>query len=254
MQKILDYLEQLGFSKIEANIYWKLLESGPMTVAKLAQTVKLNRTAMYPYIHSLLKRGIIAEIMQYGRKQLVATDPEQLHYIIERKMDSLKAVEAKFPDVLETINTILPQERKAHTAEIAYYQESSNARKIYEEALSSDEFRAYVKIRKTKGLFPDNANIFNTALKKNKKLRIWEIIYDTTSTTIEAQQVHTINPRYQYKFMPTELKLTSEDILLYANKVAIINYKETIKIIVLQNPDFYNNLKELFDFMWNIIP
>ena len=62
------------------------------------------------------------------------------------------------------------------------------------------------------------------------------------------------NKRYSYKFIPEDLKLSSEDILMYDGKVAIVNYRGKVSSIVLQSADFYNNLKELFDFIWKMIP
>lgn len=60
--------------------------------------------------------------------------------------------------------------------------------------------------------------------------------------------------RYFYKFMPPSAGLTSPGIVIYDNKVAIVNTGEKISAVVLYNRDFYLNSKNLFDFIWNMLP
>ena len=256
MKKIVDYLIQLGFSETEAKIYWYLLETGPMTVAELAQVIKINRTAAYPYINSLLAQGIIAEIIQHSRKQLVAIDPEQLHYILERKLNTIKTLQAKFPNIIETINIVLPQRKKTNESEVMYYKGLHNVKKIYQEALCATELRTYAKVEEkpVEKLFPDNVKLFNDAFKKNKKIKVWEIIYNSTFGEKNAQDIFIKNNRYAYKIMSSNMNLKSEDILIYDGKVAILNYKEKKTGIILTNNDYYDDSKELFDYIWNTLP
>lgn len=53
--------------------------------------------------------------------------------------------------------------------------------------------------------------------------------------------------------MPKDLELSSEDILMYDGKVAIINYTGKITSMVLHSRDYYNNSTELFDYLWKIL-
>ena len=82
---------------------------------------------------------------------------------------------------------------------------------------------------------------------------MWEIIYDSDSTLEPAEEITASTDRYLYMYMPKHLKLSSEDILIYDDRVAIINYRGNNTSIVLHSKDFYNNLKELFDFVWEVL-
>jgi len=87
---------------------------------------------------------------------------------------------------------------------------------------------------------------------------MWEIVYESPYSRRQALKIFSQGNmnRYFYKFMPPDLKwgLTSEDIVIYDGKVAIINYSDKASCIVLQSKEFYNNFKELFDFVWRVIP
>lgn len=253
MDGIVDYLKLLDLSDIEAKLYLTLLQSGPTSVRDLAQTIDIKRTTAYFYIDQLVDKGLIMKLVKGSKKLVAANDPDNLQHLVEKKLTNAEAVQQGFPDILKTINTTLPQMIDAGNAEVRYYKGANGAKKIYEEALKSKELRTYVKVEIANGLFGNNVNIFDKAFIKNSQLKVKEIIYDSPLVTRDVKQILSQNKRYSYKLMPKELNLTSGDTLIYDGKVAIINYKGSMHSIILQNKDYYNNSKELFDFIWKII-
>lgn len=253
MDKLINYLKQLDLSDIEAKLYLTLLKTGPTNVRDLAQKIEIKRTTAYFYIDQLIEKGLIMKLVKGSKKLIAANEPENLSILIEKKIEQAYAVQQGFPDVIKTLTTSLHEYNNATEAEIKYYKGANGVRKIYEEAFRAEELRAYVKVEASDGIFTDNVNFFVEAFKKNKKLILKEIIYDSPSATKDAQKILQKNDRYSYKLMPKELKLTSGDELIYDGKVAIINYKGTMNAIILQNNDYFNNSKELFDFIWNVI-
>mgnify|MGYP001572787927 CR=1 FL=1 len=251
MKHILTYLQQLNFSKTESLLYVLLLQNGPLTVKSLAEKAKRNRTAVYPHINSLIDKSIFIEIIHDSRKKLVACEPERLGSFINNQLNTIQTLKTQFPDMLASLNSLFPEEIKDNKSIIKSYKGIVNARKIYEDSFNANEIRAYAKINQTETLWPDNTKVFNDAFKKNKQLKMWEIIYGESAIEI-SEDIFSNTDRYFYKFMPN-LKLSSEDILMYDGKVAIINFRGGGASIVLQSADFYNNLKELFDFMWDLL-
>jgi hypothetical protein len=57
---------------------------------------------------------------------------------------------------------------------------------------------------------------------------------------------------YVYKFT-SDIRLASPGVLIYNNKVAIISSKGGLNSIVLHNADYYENAKDLFDFIWKVL-
>ncbi len=259
MKDILNYLEQLDLSEIEAKLYLTLLKTGPISVRELAQKAGIHRTYGYVHINSLIDKELIVKLVYRSRKLIAASQPEDtLHHLVKEKVQRSKYIEKKLPDVIKALKDSTSQMKPAEEAEIKYFKGKNAAKRIYEEALKIDELRAYVKITETgntEKLFPDNEKVFNDAFKKNKKLIVKEIVYDSFAGVKDAQAVSK-NNRYFFKLMPGNFKwnITSEDILIYDDKVAIINYKEKISNIILQSIDYYNNSKELFDYIWSTLP
>src|SRR5260370_10737036 len=253
MSSITDYLAQLELSDMEAKCYLKLLETGPITVSELAHAMGIKRTSAYLYIDPLVDKGLATKQVTGTRKQLAPTEPENLEGLIDQKFKTARFLKDKFPEMLKEIKGIYPSFKESDNVEVKYYKGINNARKIYEESFLAGEVRAYSRVDPKERLWPDNAAVFKKAFETNKKLMWWEFIYDSESVLDIPDQVVSSTDRYFYKYMPNYLKLSSEDILIYDGKVAIINYRGGKTSVVLQSPDFYNNLKELFDFIWTVL-
>ncbi len=254
MKKILDYLKQLDFSEIEAKLYLTLLESGQMSVAELAQTAKINRTAAYSYIYSLLEKGVIVEAMIGLRKKLIAIEPERLEYLIDQKYRKVKMLHQEFPTVLKAIKSSFSQsEITPEEPAIKYFNGKSGVRSIYEDSFKAQEICSFVYLAEPQIFFSDNIALFNNAFSKNKDLKIREIVDDSLASRKETQLL-SLNEGYSYKFMSKDLKLRGEDILIYDGKVAILNIRGKMSSVVIQNNDYYFNSKKLFEYIWKTLP
>ncbi len=255
MSKVSDYLEKLALSEIEIKLYLSLLESPPITVRELARKTSMGRTTSYPYIDLLLEKGLIKKIVR-GSHTFVGVNPpeESLRQIIEQKAQTVKSIKDEFPEIIKTLQTSLPQVREVEEDTIKYFKGIQNARNIYLEALRADELCSYIWIDKTEPLFPSNAHVFSEAFQKNRKLNIREIIYDPESSAAPSKESRSQTGRYFYKYMPKSKKLSSEDILIYNGKVAVINFRGGKTSVVLQNYDLYNNFKEIFELLWSMLP
>lgn len=255
MEKILDFLKELNLTEVEAKLYLTLLEAGPSSVRDIAQKIGLKRTTAYLYIENLMKKGLITKNVINSRSQISPIQPtDGLKALVKETVENTNDIEKKLPETIENIHSSFPGFKEVEKFEIKQYNHISGVKQIYEEAFKAEDVRSYVKIVEGEGIFNNNVEVFNEAFKKNPKLVIKEILYDTPLSKEQAPSLLAKTNRYAYKFMPKDMKLTSEDMLIYDGKVAIINYRENIHSVVLQSKDLYNNFKELFDFIWKMIP
>ena len=256
MKKILEYLEQLDFSAIEAKIYLTLLKTGPLTVQELAKKTGINRTATYSHLNTLLEKGVLIEVMRQSRKKLTAVEPEQLNYLIERKFDKVKALKSQFPEIINSINTSFIQTNDEHNVDVKYYKGKTGIKAMFDEALNAKELRSYANLAQLADvLSADDLTMFDKAIAENKRIKIWELIADTPDVIKHFGLEETAkSKRYIFKFIPESVGLASACIMLYDDRVAIFNVRKDVSGIVLHNKDYYLNSKKLFDFMWSMLP
>ncbi len=256
MKQVIDYLEQLEFSKIEAELYISLLESGPMSVAELAERVKLNRTAAYAYIDSLFKKGVVVKIKGKSNK-IAANSPENLNYLVEQKLSTAKILKEKLPPIISVLNTSFPRLQANSDSEMRYYKGRNGVKAIYEECLKAKELCSYYNAADIINVFPENFQLFNDSFKHNPEIKMYEICEDSPQARRQIEFAYgKEHKRYFWKLLPSDVKLTSNDILIYNGKVSIINIKDkdNIEGVVLNNRDYYNNSKQLFDLLWRMLP
>jgi len=251
MKTLLDYLEQLGLSEIEAKLYLRLLEDGSIGVRELAKRVGINRTSAYVYIDQLIEKGVIIKIVKGTRNQ-VAANPlkETLPQLLEKKAQTVKNLQNELQDMIKTIPTPTHQGKDSDEAEIKYYKGKLGIKKIYQQALQAKELRSYVNIKEVLEIFPENAQLFNDAFKQNPEIKMFEICEDSPQA---RERIKASNKNHLYKILPTDMKLTGQDVLLYDNKVAVIHLKDKINGVILHNTDLFYNFKLLFDFLWKMI-
>ncbi|MEK7570719.1 MAG: helix-turn-helix domain-containing protein [Patescibacteria group bacterium] len=254
MKNILDSLTQLGFSKTEANFYIILLKSGPMTVAELAEKAKLHRTAAYSHIDSLMEKGVLAKTTGAGSK-IVANPPEHLYYLLEQKANEIKTLQTKLPTVISALNTSFLQQKIAYPSEIKYYKGKTGVKNIYQECTKAKEIRSYFNQDDVRKIFPENGDLLHAAFTHNLKLVIHEIV-EYSTLAVQRMNSYKENKRHLYKFLPKDIKITANDILIYDGKVAIINVgdKNNVTGVVLSNKDYYNNSVQLFNLLWRLLP
>ncbi len=253
MDKLIEYLKHLDLSDAEARIYLRLLQTGPTSVRELAQTVDIKRTTAYFYIDQLVEKGLIMKLVRGSKKLVAANEPENLNILVEEKLKQANQVQKEFPTILSSLTNAIPIENSIGNAEVRYYKGANGVKKIYEEALQSDVLMSYVNITDVENMFQNNVNIFDRALEKNKKLSIYEIVEDSPASR-EQVKVLSQNKRYNFKFLPHDVKIKASDILIYSGNVAIINLRNSITGVVFHNSDYHDISKEVFNFMWRTLP
>ncbi len=254
MKQILDYLEQLDLSKIEAKLYLRLLETGPISVKELAELIEVKRTTAYVYVDQLIEKGLLMKIVKGGHKYIAVNEPiESLQHLVQEKLKSAETVQEQFLTIANEINAIYPRNKDIGQAEIKYYKGKQGIMRIYKDALKGKELRLYANLSEIAPLFPNDPDLFENALKENRHLRIFEI-YGDSPQAIKQFSYTANSDRYFYKFMPSDVTLGSSVHLIYDNKVAIIDVRGKIAGVVLHNSEHYINSMTLFDFIWKMLP
>lgn len=72
-----EYLQKIGFSKLESEIYIELLKGNGLTGYQIAKNLNLSRSSVYPVLESMYKKGY-ALLVEGDAQSYVAEDPNVL--------------------------------------------------------------------------------------------------------------------------------------------------------------------------------
>lgn len=258
MKQIVTFLKQLDLSTTEIKIYLKLLSSGAMTVSELAEKIKINRTAIYTHIYSLLEKGIITNIKGITTK-VEACPPEHIYTLVDYKKQKIQSMEHSLPNVVNTLNNLIPKRSSVSKDEIKYYKGLHGIASLYKKILKTNELRSYVDYDTVIKTLPENDKIFYNAFHNNTSLKMFEIIQDTNASRNKKYNFlikNSNHPRFKYKFLPKNIVLEASDTIIFDEKVAIINIKDrnNLSAVLLSNQDYYKNSVQLFDLLWKLLP
>ena len=78
MEDLISNLEQLGFSKIEAQVYSCLVQHDIMSGYSIAKNLNKTRPSVYNALDNLLEKGFVNIVHGETVSEYVAVDPELL--------------------------------------------------------------------------------------------------------------------------------------------------------------------------------
>ena len=254
-RKIINYLEQLGLSNIEINLYITLLETGPINVHELANKIHIKRTTTYSYINELIKKGLVTKLIKNSERLVCADKPsESILGLVDNKLELANKIQTSFPDMLKIINDSFPRKNISGVSNVKYFYGKPNVKKIYLDLLAAKDIRGFTNISEFIDIFPDIFHAVDTAIQQDKNKKYFEIVDDSPKTNRALKEsLENTNNRYQCKYFPEGMNISSSIVTIYDGKVSIVNTRDKINGVILQNNILYDNFKSLFDFIWNNI-
>ncbi|MDO8610448.1 MAG: helix-turn-helix domain-containing protein [bacterium] len=251
MKKIQDFLEQLGLTEIEAKIYQEVLKIGPTTVKEVSELIDINRVTVHFQINNLIQKGLVTQIKQTTRRQIVAEPPEHLQYLIEQKEKTVMQLKSDFPDFIKTINDNLPKSKsKEQKVEVKYYEGKNSATLVYDQTRNSNEVYSFVNLDKYYKVFPSTEKYFLKALNKNNKRKVWDIAIDSPL----ARKIQVSHPRYFCKLIPSSRYFSGFDFIQFEDCLAIIQLElEQVSATVIKSKIIADSFKALHQSVWSLI-
>lgn len=86
------FLEDLGLSPKEVDVYLALLTLESATIFEIKNKAKVSRMSIYEILQKLLDKGLISFTIKDGKKHYQAANPERLRELIKEKEATLETL------------------------------------------------------------------------------------------------------------------------------------------------------------------
>ncbi len=250
MKKIIDYLQKLGLTEIEAILYQGLLELGPTTIMELAQHTGIKRITAHFNIKNLIENGLVAQTIHGSRRQITAEPPERLEYLIEKKERQIQSIRNDFFPLLQTIST-LSHSKGGEDIQVKYYEGLNAVRPIYREILNAKKIYAFVNFTKIQSVFPENPELFQKALESDPNREFWDIFEASKETRKLAIKS---DKRHHFCFFPPNVTFSDFDFMVFDNKVALVYLnQEKPYAIISYSPAMAAGFKAIHSIVWKVL-
>lgn len=236
------FLEDIGLSEKEAEVYTKLLTMESSSVIDLAKITKINRTTIYPVLESLIKKGLVDEVTIDKKVKYQAEPPERLESYIQNEKTKLEEQSKLLNDVIPRLKSLGLQEGERPIVKV-YDGREGILRSITEYFEPGDkEDVAYLIYSR---------DLLNQAFSKTeqedaRKLRLKrsiksKSIYVSSEGDLPqdemAERHRIINGTHGIKC----------DIGIYSDRVRIHTLSNNLSAIFIKSQDVADTLKTLFD-------
>lgn len=226
------YLQELGLSEKEAQIYLALLQVDNESIQDLAKRTEINRTTVYPVLETLEKKGLVSEV-QIGKKtHYEAAAPERLETFVERQRAVLEERSQRLKDIIPQIKSI--QREEGERPVIKYFEGRDGLISAYE------EFYGGLDTSKREGYFIYNRDLINETFTHNEqekfaKIRLGKEVFPVT--------VYTYNSDFAFKTKGERVKVDQSkypilaDITIIDDKIMACTLNEKVSSVLIHSKD-----------------
>ena len=234
-------LEELGLTTTEAKIYLALLELGESATGKLIDKTKLQSSTIYNSLGLLIKKGLITYVHKGKIKYYSASPPETFNQFLEEKKQLLNEVMPKLKN-LEKVSS--------NKQNVKLYEGIKGLKVAFKDILDTlkkgETYRFFQVDDMT--LHRPEVKLFfrNFHLKRAEKGIKVKAVANKVAQKKEdiLKGVSLIERKYINEITPT-------GVVIYKNKVILIDWKETPVLIVIESESIAKNYVDFFEEKWN---
>ncbi len=238
------YLQEIGLSEKEAQIYLALLQVDNESIQDLSKRTSINRTTVYPVLETLEKKGLVSEI-QIGKKtHYEAAPPERLETFVERQKVVLEERAGRLKDIIPQIKSV--QREKGERPIVKYFDGRDGAISAYE------DFYSFEGTSPKEGFFALNSDLLNEVfseqefekfrkIRKGKNINAF-VVYNRKDGPKDfensSKQIH----------LPSEYPISC-DMAVIDDKVIISTLGENVSSVLLKSKDIAQTFKSIIKYI-----
>ena len=240
---MLKELQALGLNKKEGRVYLALLEYGMQPASIIAKRTDIPKATVLFLFDSLVKRGYIQR-SQKGRVFYFYADPEDL------KKEKQKELEAQKKN-LDHVVPLLNEFKSPFTSppKIRFYEGIDGCQKAYSLLLDSktqiDEFAAHNDLEKM------GVSFMKHFIKERTKKGISLRAICKSSDLHRMYSTKNDEQLRQLKMFPPKTGELYSSIAIFENKVLLLNLYHDAFSIVIENEEFAESLRTIFQLAWS---
>ncbi len=236
----------LGLSEKEVAVYLAMLFLGPSTAQDISTRAKVNRATTYVMLDSLVDAGLASQITKDKKTLFQSEDPIQLLRVLEKKKNDVDERMGQARGVIPELQELFNLNRTKVNVRLLEGRESV---KIIQNEIARSKNREFDNIfnwNLASDKYPvsekDHRRIY---YKKEFKVRTI-MTYDAKKPVQHLEFLK----NEERRMLPQEKFPIFGEVILYDNKVAIINSTDRLFGLIIEDESMHKTFKTIFDLAW----
>lgn len=236
-----EVLTKIGLTEKEAILYVSLIESGPATVSIISKNTGLHRPIVYKVLPGLQEKGLVTVSPKGKLKYYVAESPEKLESLLR---ETEKVVEKIIPELKGVFQSF------SHRPTVKVLEGQKGLAFVFEDLLTSlktgETYYRYSSVQES--LYDTNKYLPADYKERRERKKIERLVI----TSEKIQKLLEPSLDREEKVVPARYDLFDDNItqIIYANKVAFIDYN-TETALIIENQVLAGFQKKLFRLLYN---
>lgn len=245
----LPFLQSLGLTQNESNLYELLLRLGEVSIAALLKEATMKRPTAYKALYSLEKKGLVTK-RDFNKKLYFRPEPPtKLLSLAESQYNELDRAKKNLQGVLPILTSayVLSVEKPI----VSIFEGVNGMKEIYEDTLIEAK-PIYALLQP--GAQEDELHTWleQNYVKRRAKLKIPAFVIAATSGHTKEYLRRNEKEFRTVKIINSEQFPFRHEINIYGDKIALLHHRkgEPLIGVVIKHPGIYQTMKAWFDVTW----
>lgn len=244
-------LTDIGMSEDQATIYLFLLENGTCSAGNISKKANIGRAQTYKVLGQLASLELVESRNDIGKIELFsALHPSSIKSRVEKQMDLLENAYSNLKrdyGVLSTKYNVLKSRPS-----VQFYEGLEGLKVIYGDILDVNKDIAII----SSPINEDRDDVLDF-IREQINLQVAQNIHTKAITPIGTQKRFATPLGHDAKYLITKKEIPADvlnipaQIILYGDKVAITNFKDSLISILIESKYINETFKHIFNYMWN---
>lgn len=239
------YLQEIGLSEKESQVYLALLKVDSGSIQEIAKNTGINRTTVYPVLESLTEKGLVGEVHDGKKTAYQAAAPERLETFVERQKVLLEEKSKRLKDIIPEIKGI--QRKEGERPVIKFFEGRDGVVSAYEEFYSS------LDAKEQPGYLIYNRDLINKTYSEDEQEKFYKIKAGKKVTAVSVYN----NREGDYNFLTegTRTRMDHDkypifaDITIVDDKIIMSTLGDYVSSFIIKSKDIATTLSSLISYI-----
>lgn len=239
--EIQSFLKEYGFNEKEIKIYLALLQLGQANVGNIAKKAEVKRPTAYIVLEELMRKGFVDLLPKDNKTHYIIKSPGTL---LKKLIKKEKLTQSFIPQLMALFNE--PKERP----KVMYFEGEESVKKIYDDSIKDrKEILAFFGVKE---VFDMVGNKFTKEYVRSRiRNKISAKVIVSSEDDVKAYRSRDKEELRKTKIIDSKKFPFEAEIMIYGNKVAVTSFNGSDSFgLIIQNDQFSNTAKSIFNFMW----
>ena len=243
------FLQELGLTPTEINLYVTSLKCGPQTASELAKRAGIKRTTAQSALSALIVKGMVTLHSQTGSHVYMSIEPQLIERRFTEQIDTLKKQQLDFINLLPLFDNFSSQ--SSATTEVSSFQGAEGVKTAVDTALFCAS-RKWKIIAPEKNFFSEGDKDYADYFIKTRKQRgikaqsLWEPSF-VTKRTFDDVAFEFRDPRVLPKELAGRFKST---VIIFDASVIFVNSAHELSAVLIRSNEISQTMTVMFDGLW----